>query len=415
MYSSYAVDSRTGTTQVLNHCIQPQVGMYSVLAIGDRLDVVVRYEKSLPYTLPVSSDQDCPQVAYVLPRQDMRIGDFFTLFVGREHFMVKVVQILLKSSFNDSYEKNSESSSVVNMSTNAYRSVPVQSCVDMSSSSRPLSPSSSTGHQQTNDVPIPPSPEPTPKPVITTRADRHDEAVFCTRTGIDDGKLNRAGTCANRVTATSSSHPDHVRYVPVELDPIALHDFWDRPSEKIHQTNPSHIPHPDISIAPLLSPTNVQSSRRPESYLPPMHTTILDVSKATQEKVKSQRKRPTTEHNDLLPTATGTPKSCRESQVPLPAGSVLGQAEHIRREYTSSSSVKKTHKTDREPSRSSRPPLAELHNDTGGRGHETWTMQHSCPSNITKRRSVSRRGSYQKSALTTPKIEIQYYWMENSM
>jgi len=249
------------------------------------------------------------------------------------------------------------------------------------------------------------------KPAITTHADRPDEAIYCTRTGIDDGKLNRATTSASRVTATSTSRPDHVRYVPVELDPVARHDLWGRSSEKIYHTNPSDkddIPHPDISIAPLPPPTNIQPSRRPERHLPPMHTTILDVSKATQEKVKS-RKRSTTEHNDfLLPTVTAIPKSRREPQVPLP---VLGPSEHIRREYTSSS-VKKTHKTNREPSRSS-PPLGDLHN-IGVRGHETCTMQDSCPSNATKRRSASR-ASYRKSGLAPPKMDVQYFRMENSM
>ena len=408
MHSSSVVDSRTDTAMhVLNQCIQPQVGMYSVLAIGDRLDVVVRYEKSLPYTLPVSSDQDCPPLAYVLPRQDMKIGDSFTLFVGREHFMVLVVQILLKSSSNHSNENNSESSSVVNMS-NAYPSVPVQSCVDMPS--RSPSPSSNTGHhRQTNDVPIPSSPEPMSQPAITTHADRRGEAIFCTRTEIDNGKLRGANTRAIRVAATSSSHPDRVRSLPAELDPI---DTWGRPSEKIHQTNPSDIndiPHPVISIAPLPPPTNVQRSRRPESHLPPIHTTILDVSKAAEEKVKS-RKRSTTEHHDLPPTMTARPKSRRESQVPLPTESVLGQSERIRREYTSSS-VKKTHKTNRESLSLSSPPLGEL-NNIGGRGHETWTMQDSSPSNATKHRSVSR-ASYRKSALAPSKIEIQYFWMEN--
>lgn len=308
MDSSYvAVDSRTGISRLQSQSIQPQVGMYSVLTIGDDLDVVVRYEKSLPYTLPVSSDEDSPKVTYVVPRQDMKIGDCFTIFVGRDHFMVKVIQILLKSSSDyDSSAKNlSDTSSMVDDISNASRLRPVQSSTDISGP-----PSPSTDHRQTGDAPISSqSPQSMSKPpnLFSAHPDRRDQAVFCTKTRVDNGKILSAKLPVDRVAIISSNHQDLVD----------LHESCDRRSNKTHPTHPSDKPFP-----------------QPESSLPPKGSTILDVPKGTREKLNNNMEFP--------------PMGTNSSQAPLPrTQSESVRTHHARPRYVSSS-VKRTHRTNRE-------------------------------------------------------------------
>ena len=319
-----------------NQCVQPQVGMYSVLTINDHLDVVVRFEQSLPYILP---DEDCPQVTYVVPRQDMKVGDSFTLFVEREHFLVKVVQFLLKSdpSSHDS-PKDSDSSAISNASRRRSEVQPLKSSPNMHS--RPLSPS--TGRRQDRVAPLPPSPQPISKPVtklplVTPRPNRGDETVFCTRTRADDEKTQNTtrGKAPVIPVVTSSS----------------------RPSDKIHRANPSNkhdtISGLDINISvqatttPLSPLTNIQPSRRLEMPLPPKHGVIMNT----------------------------------EFQAPFPTldSSVVVQAEYgTRREHVlSGPSIKKTQETNRESSRlhTSSAGIRDLRNIS--RGYEIGTMENS--------------------------------------
>jgi hypothetical protein len=310
-HSSSTVDSSPAADmlRLQDQCVQSQVGMYSVLTIGDHLDVVVRFEQSLPYILPVSADEDCPQVTYVVPRQDMKVGDSFTLFVEREHFLVKVVQFLLKSDPSTSHDsqKDSDSSTMSNASRRRPEVQPLESSPN-TMHSRPLSPS--TGRRRDRDAPrLPPSSQPISKPVtnlplVTPRPNRGDETIFSTRTRADDGKIQNT-TRAKVVTSSS------------------------RPSDKIHRANPSNkhdISGLDINISvqatttPLSPLTKIQPSRsRLEIPLPPKHSVIMNT----------------------------------EFQAPLPTldSSVLVQAEYTRREHVfKSPSIKKTRETNREPS-----------------------------------------------------------------
>jgi len=335
-HSSSTVDSSPAADmlRLQDQCVQPQVGMYSVLTIGDHLDVVVRFEQSLPYILPVSADEDCPQVTYVVPRQDMKVGDSFTLFVEREHFLVKVVQFLLKSDPSTSHDsqKDSDSSTMSNASRRRPEVQPLAlECPNMHS--RPLSPS--TGRRRDGDAPLPPSSaKPIYKPVtnlplVTPRPNRGDETIFSTRTRADDGKIQNT---TRAKVVTSSSRPS---------------------SDKIHRANPSNkhdISGLDINISvqatttPLLPLTNIQPSRRLEiPLLPPKHGVIMNT----------------------------------EFQAPLPTldSSVLVQAEYTRREHVfKSPSIKKTQETNRRLNTNS-PGHRDFRNI--GSGYETGTMENS--------------------------------------
>jgi len=294
-YSSHlAIDSRTGIPRLQNQCIQPKEGMYSVLTIGDHLDVVVRYVKTLPYTLQVSSDEDCPQVTYVIPRQDMKAGDFFTLFVGREHFMVEVIQVLSKSDSNYGFEEVLDSDSSYTDVSIVPRTHTVQSNMNRHSGS--LSPS--TGRRQDRETfGRQPISTPVTKP-LPARPNRREGAVFCTRTQVDAGKVrNPTRANASVVPAAPSNHPDRAQFTPVDIDP-ASHTFCDRPSAKLHQTvqtNPStkldiNITLQGTSLSPL---TNIQHSPRPESPQPPTHgsdKTTLDTFRATKDTGKVPKK-----------------------------------------------------------------------------------------------------------------------------
>ncbi|KAF8815262.1 hypothetical protein BYT27DRAFT_7195568 [Phlegmacium glaucopus] len=365
------VDSKTGIHRLQSQCIQPQVGMFSVLTLGDHLDLVVRYVRTLPYTLPVSSDEDFPQVTYVMPRQDMKAGDFFTLFVEREHFMVEVIQVLLRSSSLSNYgsEKGSSEKGSVDLDSLYMDDVPISSYKqtdevhhdhsNVNKHSGPLAPSIGR-RQDIVDAPIllplKPISMPVTKPLPAQPDDRRDETVFCTRTPIDAGKIRnrtRATTPLGPATPTSN-HPDRVRrYAPVDdLDPASHDEFGDHPSDP---TNPTTAGIHDVfsylnininlhstSVSPL---TNVQVLHRPESPPPPTHndddsSTVLDTTTSgrratTREKVKVP-KRPTTtaERNNNKQQFLQVPKrSSRISQVPtLVPPSVVGEAERTTRE-----------------------------------------------------------------------------------
>ena len=389
--SSYVVvDSKTGAPKLQGQCIQPQVGMYSVLTIGEHVDIVVRYERTLPYTLPGSEDEDLPQVTYVVPRQDMKAGDFFTLFVGREHFMVEVIQVLPKSSHSsDSSEKFLDSSSKTD--TSRARWQPIQPSLDVHSS-EPLPPS--TGDQQDEEIPITTpnlSPQQTPTPVTRPLPASPDhpevERVFSTTTRVDGEivpNLTRTNAAVGPVTAISNNHPDRERSTVVKKPDSFPQESSVRPSDQIHQTNPSNkhvIPlQVDVNItrtpkaarphSPSTS-TNRQPPRGRDSPLPPTpHCAILKTTKENP-KPRVQRKSTIGHNNIQVPKETaGTSNKNNQLQVPLPIQSTFAQVEQPLQEYA----MKKTHGACREPSKFV-PPLRELSNI--GRGVETVTMEDS--------------------------------------
>lgn len=383
--SSYVVvDSKTGAPKLQGQCIQPQVGMYSVLTIGEHVDIVVRYARTLPYTLPGSEDdEDLPQVTYVVPRQDMKAGDFFTLFVGREHFMVEVIQVLPKSSHSsDSFLDSSSKTD-----TSRARWQPVQPSLDHSP--EPLPPS--TGDRQDVDIPIitPKSPQQTPTPVTRPLPACPDhpevERVFSTKTGVDGEivpNLTRTNAAVGPVAAVANDHPDRERSTFVKKTDSFPQESSVRPSDQIHQTKPSDKPVIPLQVDVNMTRTpkgarprspstsaNRQPPRGRDSPLPPTpHCAIL---KTTRENLKPRvQKKSTIGHNTIQVPKETAGTSNNQLQIPLPIQSTFAQVERPLQEYA----MKKAHGAYREPSKFD-PPLRELSNI--GRGFETVTMEDS--------------------------------------
>jgi hypothetical protein len=90
---------QTGQLILKGMTIQPEEGMYSVFYVDD-IEILVRYGKILAYTLPQAPSWKDTEMVYVSPKLDalnLHKGASFTVFVGRVHYLVTVIERLAKT------------------------------------------------------------------------------------------------------------------------------------------------------------------------------------------------------------------------------------------------------------------------------------------------------------------------------
>ena len=90
---------QTGQLILQEQSIQPEEGMYSVFSL-DGVEILVRYSKILAYTLPQGPSWKDTGMVYVSPKLEalnLRKGASFTVFVGRMHYLVTVIEELAKA------------------------------------------------------------------------------------------------------------------------------------------------------------------------------------------------------------------------------------------------------------------------------------------------------------------------------
>lgn len=90
---------QTGQLILNGMTIQPEEGMYSVFSM-DGVEIPVRYSKILAYTLPQAPSWKDTEMVYVSPKLDalnLDKGASFTVFVGRVHYLVTVIERLAKT------------------------------------------------------------------------------------------------------------------------------------------------------------------------------------------------------------------------------------------------------------------------------------------------------------------------------
>ena len=90
---------KTGQLILQGMAIQPKEGMYSVFSM-EGVEILVRYSKILAYTLPSAPVWKDTEMVYVSPKLDalsLHKGANFTIFVGRVHYLVTVIERLTPS------------------------------------------------------------------------------------------------------------------------------------------------------------------------------------------------------------------------------------------------------------------------------------------------------------------------------
>ena len=90
---------KTGQLILQGMALQPKEGMYSVFSM-EGVEILVRYSKILAYTLPRAPVWKDTDMVYVSPKLDalsLHKGANFTIFVGRVHYLVTVIERLAPS------------------------------------------------------------------------------------------------------------------------------------------------------------------------------------------------------------------------------------------------------------------------------------------------------------------------------